>query len=298
MFPNALEIAFDKTTGLLRTIAGKPDVIRPAMKLLILLLVNILSTFESKRASLVKSILSGYVPCCGRGEVLHYSLPESASKNYPQHPVTLLLIAMGLRLRGGGVKRIKKLTPEQQEYVDGIKFPPELEKNLRRHWKKKPEILEVPQDGKIMKVRTSWVLQRMKEKALERKKQMESLPMRLLDLGTMGVRWIRDIPGRILGPLFTKKKTTVRCVTVYLGPIFAYIHNLDSYPTASALWTQMRMQSWRPLRAFSRGLTGMQSQKPPGPSRRRIARPVRPRWVRLAAPRSCRATATSLLSKP
>jgi hypothetical protein len=145
-------------------------------------------------------------------------------QDYPLHFQDLLQLRINDRLRGGGSKRIKKLTPEQKAYVDRIKFPPDLEKDLRRHWKKKPEILEVPQDGKIVKVRTSWVLQRIKERALERQKKLESFPMRLLDLGTKGVRWIRDIPGQILAPLFSKKAVTTRYIQPHQPPLASPPH--------------------------------------------------------------------------
>ena len=66
---------------------------------------------------------------------------------------------------------------ESQAFVDSIKFPPEMEKDLRRHWKKKPDVLEVVNDGKITKVKTSWVLTRIKEREQDRKKWMDSLPV-------------------------------------------------------------------------------------------------------------------------
>lgn len=153
--------------------------------------------------------VDGIIHCrCNRLPIR--SLTDSGAQDYPES-IENAMIQGVQRLKGGGLKRIKKLTSEQQAYVDAIKFPPEMAKDIRRHWKKKPEMLHVPQEGgKIVKVRTAWVLQRIKEKALERKKQMESLPMRLLDLGTKGVRWIRDLPGQILGQLFAKKQDTAR----------------------------------------------------------------------------------------
>jgi hypothetical protein len=177
--------------------------------------------FEMKCATLTHPFVDQLIPY-GCSRTCIQAMTDSRGQDYPnfiEHWLTPGLI----RLRGGGVKRIKKLTREQQAYVDAIKFPPALEKDIRRHWKKKPEYLQVPQDGgKIVKVRTTWVVQRMKEKALEKKKYMESLPMRLLDLGTKGVRWIREIPGQILGPLFAKKEDTTRYDT---GPHLARSHD-------------------------------------------------------------------------
>jgi hypothetical protein len=54
---------------------------------------------------------------------------------------------------------------------------------------------QVEVGGIKKKVKTSSLLVVMKNRAKELHKAMQKLPMRLLDLGTRGLRWVRDIPG-------------------------------------------------------------------------------------------------------
>eukprot|EP00961_Rhodomonas_salina_P214472 2896588-Rhodomonas_salina.1 len=101
-----------------------------------------------------------------------------------------------LYLRGGGRKGRPKATPEERATVDAIlpALTPEQEKDLRRHWKKKPEWISVKQGGVEKKIKTKSILNVWKDHALEAKKERKSWPMRLIDLGLKGLHWLRETP--------------------------------------------------------------------------------------------------------
>eukprot|EP00961_Rhodomonas_salina_P154169 2076657-Rhodomonas_salina.1 len=101
-----------------------------------------------------------------------------------------------LYLRGGGRKGRPKATPEERATVDAIlpALTPEQEKDLRRHWKKKPEWITVKQGGVEKKVKSKSIINVWKDHALEAKKDMKSWPLRLIDLGLKGLHWLRETP--------------------------------------------------------------------------------------------------------
>jgi hypothetical protein len=68
---------------------------------------------------------------------------------------------------------------------------------IRRRFTDHDCIFQVEHGGVKKLVKTSTVLTVMKNRARELQKQLQSLPMRLIDLGSRGLRWVRDIPGTI-----------------------------------------------------------------------------------------------------
>ena len=70
---------------------------------------------------------------------------------------------MVLKLRGGG-RGHPKATAEEYAEVEGIELTDQQSLDLRRHWKKKPEWLEVKKEGVQKLVKTKTILNVMKDR--------------------------------------------------------------------------------------------------------------------------------------
>eukprot|EP00960_Hanusia_phi_P064307 765761-Hanusia_phi.AAC.3 len=100
-----------------------------------------------------------------------------------------------LSLRGGSRKGKLKATDEDRANVEGVELTADQEKNLRRHWKKKPEFLVVKKGGVEKQVKTSSILKVMKDNFMLEQRQREKTPLQLIDLGQKGLKWVRKIGG-------------------------------------------------------------------------------------------------------
>jgi len=99
-----------------------------------------------------------------------------------------------LQLRGGG-RGHPKATPEEYAAVEGVELTDQQALDLRRHWKRKPEWLQVMQGGAKKLVRTKTLLNVMKDRDRLEQKRRKSLPLHLVDLGLNGLAWVRELIG-------------------------------------------------------------------------------------------------------
>jgi hypothetical protein len=99
-----------------------------------------------------------------------------------------------LRLRGGG-RGHPKATPDEYAAVEGVQLTDQQARDLRRHWKRKPEWLEVVKGGAKKLVRTKTILNVMKDRDRLEQKRRKSLPLHLIDLGLNGLAWVRELIG-------------------------------------------------------------------------------------------------------
>jgi hypothetical protein len=99
-----------------------------------------------------------------------------------------------LRLRGGG-RGHPKATPDEYAAVEGVELTDRQARDLRRHWKRKPEWLEVLKGGAKKLVRTKTILNVMKDRDRLEQKRRKSLPLHLIDLGLNGLAWVRELIG-------------------------------------------------------------------------------------------------------
>ena len=100
-----------------------------------------------------------------------------------------------LSLRGGSRKGRLKATDEDRANVEGVELTPEQERNLRRHWKRKPEFLTVKKGGIEKSVKTSSILKVMKDKSMLEQRRRERTPLQLIDMGEQGLQWVRKVEG-------------------------------------------------------------------------------------------------------
>lgn len=117
------------------------------------------------------------------------TLPTILSGFHLPHMLT------SLSLRGGSRKGRLKATDEDRANVEGIELTAEQERNLRRHWKRKPEFLTVKKGGIEKSVKTSSILKVMKDKSMLEQRQRERTPLQLIDLGEQGLQWVRKVEG-------------------------------------------------------------------------------------------------------
>ena len=103
-------------------------------------------------------------------------------------------VARPLRLRGGG-RGHPKATAEEYAAMEGVELTDQQALDLRRHWKKKPEWLEVMKQGVKKRVKTKTILNVMKDRDRLEQKRRKSLPLRLVDLGLAGLSWVRELVG-------------------------------------------------------------------------------------------------------
>ena len=109
-------------------------------------------------------------------------------------PATNACRRPGLRLRGGG-RGHPKATAEEYEEVDGVELTDQQALDLRRHWKRKPEWLQVKKGGTTKLIKTKTMLNVMKDRDRLEQKRRKSLPLHLVDLGLAGIAWVRDVIG-------------------------------------------------------------------------------------------------------
>ena len=79
--------------------------------------------------------------------------------------------------------------------MEGVEHTDQQALDLRRHWKKKPEWLEVMKQGVKKRVKTKTILNVMKDRDRLEQKRRKSLPLRLVDLGLAGLSWVRELVG-------------------------------------------------------------------------------------------------------
>jgi hypothetical protein len=78
--------------------------------------------------------------------------------------------------------------------VDSLELTPAQEKSLRRHWGRTGDYMTVLKGGVKKRVRTKSILNVMKDRANEMRRRLETVPLQLVDLGSIGVRWVRALP--------------------------------------------------------------------------------------------------------
>lgn len=100
----------------------------------------------------------------------------------------------GLYLRGGG-RGHPKATAEEYHDMDGVELTDQQALDLRRHWKRKPEWLQVKKAGTTKLIKTKTILNVMKDRDRLEQKRRKSLPLHLVDLGLAGIAWVRGVIG-------------------------------------------------------------------------------------------------------
>lgn len=78
--------------------------------------------------------------------------------------------------------------------MDSLELTPAQEKSLRRHWAGKGEYMTVLSGGVKKRVKTTSILNVMKDRTNEMRRRVETVPLQLMDLGSIGVRWVRALP--------------------------------------------------------------------------------------------------------
>ena len=88
----------------------------------------------------------------------------------------------------------RQATPKERKLVDSLELTPAQDKSMRRHWGRTGEYMTVLSGGVKKRVRTTSILNVMKDRANEMRRRMETVPLQLVDLGSIGVRWVRALP--------------------------------------------------------------------------------------------------------
>ena len=78
--------------------------------------------------------------------------------------------------------------------MDSLELTPSQEKAMRRHWGRTGEYMTVLSGGVKKRVRTKSILNVMKDRTNEMRRRLETVPLQLVDLGSIGVRWVRALP--------------------------------------------------------------------------------------------------------
>jgi len=121
--------------------------------------------------------------CCGVGRGCE--LRAATAGKYHRPP---------MHLRGGG-RGHPKATDEEYAEMDGVELTDQQARDLRRHWKRKPEWFQVKKGGTAKLVKTKTILNVMKDRDRLEQKRRKSLPLHLVDLGLAGIAWVRGVIG-------------------------------------------------------------------------------------------------------